>query len=151
MPRNSSTNGVEKTGTYWTASWMLSWKLNGLSTQVSIIIITANGKCGVINVHSNRAWFGWESTKESSKSATDHGRVGQWWGKGPSGNPATECNVYLTIIEFGFCTIWRIMEIEEGFIRRGHRPSRKTTLRDLHNFSDDTKAESNNCFIIHSK
>ena len=25
------------------------------------------------------------------------------------------------------------------------------TLRDLHNFSYDTKAEFNNCFIIHSK
>ena len=25
------------------------------------------------------------------------------------------------------------------------------TLRDLHNSSDDTKAEFNNCFIIHSK
>ena len=24
-------------------------------------------------------------------------------------------------------------------------------LRDLHNSSDDTKAEFNNCFIIHSK
>ena len=34
----------------------------------------------------------------------------------------------------------RIMEIEEGVI-----------LRDLHNSSYDTKAEFNNCFIIHSK
>ena len=25
------------------------------------------------------------------------------------------------------------------------------TLRDLHNSSDDTKAEFNNCFIVHSK
>ena len=25
------------------------------------------------------------------------------------------------------------------------------TLRDLHNYSYDTKAEFNNCFIIHSK
>ena len=25
------------------------------------------------------------------------------------------------------------------------------TLKDLHNFSYDTKAEFNNCFIIHSK
>ena len=25
------------------------------------------------------------------------------------------------------------------------------TLRDLHNSSDDAKAEFNNCFIIHSK
>ena len=33
------------------------------------------------------------------------------------------------------------MEIEEGVI----------TLRDLHNFSYDTKAEFNNCLIIHSK
>ena len=34
------------------------------------------------------------------------------------------------------------MEIEEGVIRRG---------RDLHNSSADTKAEFNNCFILHSK
>ena len=40
----------------------------------------------------------------------------------------------------------RIMEIEEGVIRRG-----RNTLRDLHNSSYDTKAEHNNCFIIHSK
>ena len=33
----------------------------------------------------------------------------------------------------------RIVEIEEGVIRRGRRPSY------------DTKAEFNNCFIIHSK
>ena len=25
------------------------------------------------------------------------------------------------------------------------------TLRDLHNSSDDTKAEFNDCFIVHSK
>ena len=36
--------------------------------------------------------------------------------------------------------LWRIMEIKEG-----------VTLRDLHNSSYDTKAEFNNCFIIHSK
>ena len=35
----------------------------------------------------------------------------------------------------------RVMEIEEG----------DKTLRDLHNSSYDTKAEFNNCFIIHSK
>ena len=34
------------------------------------------------------------------------------------------------------------MEIEEGV---------DNTLRDLHNSSYDTKAEFNNCFIIHSK
>ena len=34
------------------------------------------------------------------------------------------------------------MEIEEGGCN---------TLRDLHNSSYDTKAEFNNCFIIHSK
>ena len=38
-----------------------------------------------------------------------------------------------------------IMGIEEGVIRTDN------TLRDLHNFSYDTKAEFNNCFIIHSK
>ena len=38
--------------------------------------------------------------------------------------------------------LWRIMEIEEGawFIRR-----------DLRSSSYDTKAEFNNCFIIHLK
>ena len=35
----------------------------------------------------------------------------------------------------------RVMEIEEG----------DNPLRDLHNSSYDTKAEFNNCFIIHSK
>ena len=43
------------------------------------------------------------------------------------------------------------MEIEEGVIRRGRRPSADNTLRGLHNSSYDTKAEFNNCFIIHSK
>ena len=36
--------------------------------------------------------------------------------------------------------LWRIMEISEGY-----------TLLDLHNSSYDTKAEFNNCFIIHSQ
>ena len=35
-----------------------------------------------------------------------------------------------TIIEFGFRTIWRIMEISECVIRLGHN-----ALLDLHNFS----------------
>ena len=43
------------------------------------------------------------------------------------------------------------MEIEEGVIRLGRKPKRINTLRDLHNSSYDTKAEFNNCFIIHSK
>ena len=38
------------------------------------------------------------------------------------------------------------MEIEEGVM-----VSTDNTLRDLHNSSYDTKAELNNCFIIHSK
>ena len=37
----------------------------------------------------------------------------------------------------------RIMEIEEA--------EADITLRDFHNSSYDTKAEYNNCFIIHSK
>ena len=41
-----------------------------------------------------------------------------------------------TIIEFGFRIISRIMEILEGVIGL-----------DLHNFSDDTKPEFNNCLI----
>ena len=43
------------------------------------------------------------------------------------------------IIEFGFRIIWGIMEIEEGVIRLG-----LNTLPDLHNSSDDMKAEFNN-------
>ena len=38
------------------------------------------------------------------------------------------------------------MEIEEGVTA-----STDNTLRDLHNSSYDTKAEFNNCFIVHSK
>ena len=41
--------------------------------------------------------------------------------------------------------LWRIMEIKEG------AASMDNTLQDLHNSSYDTKAEFNNCFIIHSK
>ena len=39
--------------------------------------------------------------------------------------------------------LWRIMEIEEA--------EADNTLRDLHNSLYDTRAEYNNCFIIHSK
>ena len=46
--------------------------------------------------------------------------------------------------------LWKIMEIEEGVIRRGVGET-DNTLRDLHNSSYDTKADFNNCFIIHSK
>ena len=35
-----------------------------------------------------------------------------------------------TIIEFGICIIWKIMETSEGVIRRG-----RNTLLDLHNSS----------------
>ena len=42
--------------------------------------------------------------------------------------------------------IWRIMEIGEGVEAKADN-----TLLDLHNSSDDTKAEFNNWFIIHSK
>ena len=42
------------------------------------------------------------------------------------------------------------MEIEEGVIGRGRKAEADNTLRDLHNSSYDTKAEFNNCFIIHS-
>ena len=38
------------------------------------------------------------------------------------------------------------MEIEEGVMAEADN-----TLRDLHISSYDTKAEFNNCFIIHSK
>ena len=41
------------------------------------------------------------------------------------------------------------MEIEDGY--PPSTASAENILRDLHNFSDDTKAEFNNCFIIHSK
>ena len=42
--------------------------------------------------------------------------------------------------------LWRIMEIEKGVTAEADN-----TLRDLHNSLYDTKAEFNNCFIIHSK
>ena len=38
------------------------------------------------------------------------------------------------------------MEIEEVIMAKA-----VNTFRDLHNSSYDTKAESSNCFIIHSK
>ena len=41
------------------------------------------------------------------------------------------------------------MEIEEEAVEAVGRGG--YTLRDLHNSSYDTKAEFNNCFIIHSK
>ena len=51
-----------------------------------------------------------------------------------------------TITEFGFIIIWRIMEISEGVIRLGLRTaSEDKTLGELHNSSDDTKAEFNSC------
>ena len=52
-----------------------------------------------------------------------------------------------TIIEFGFRIIWRIMEIEEGVIHRGRRPtaSMDNTFLDLHNSSYDTQPHS---FIV---
>ena len=40
----------------------------------------------------------------------------------------------------------RIMEIEEGVTA-----STDNTLADLHNSLCDTKAEFNNCFIVHLK
>ena len=42
--------------------------------------------------------------------------------------------------------IWQIMEIKEG-----ESALADNTFWDLHNFSDDMKAEFNNCFIVHSK
>ena len=50
----------------------------------------------------------------------------------------------LTINELRLSILLRIMEIEEGVTA-----STDNTLRDLHNSSYDTKAEFNNCFIIH--
>ena len=38
------------------------------------------------------------------------------------------------------------MEIEEGVIAEADN-----TIRDIHNFSYDTKADFNNCFIIQLK
>ena len=37
------------------------------------------------------------------------------------------------------------MKISEGFIRLSFTASADNTLLDLHNSSDDTKAEFNNC------
>ena len=48
-----------------------------------------------------------------------------------------------TIIEVGFRIIWKIMVISEDVIRFDY-PLRP--LLDLHNSSDDKKAEFNNCF-----
>ena len=57
------------------------------------------------------------------------------------------CMKYLLIFNNSWMRLsilWRIMEIEEGVI--------DNILRDLHNCNSyDTKAEFNNCFIIHSK
>ena len=53
---------------------------------------------------------------------------------------------YLTINEWGWVSyeeLWRS--------RRVLSAEADNTLRDLHNSSYDTKAEFNNCFIIHSK
>ena len=50
---------------------------------------------------------------------------------------------YLTINE------WDWVSYEE--LWRSRRVLSDNTLRDLHNSSYDTKAEFNNCFIIHSK
>ena len=54
-----------------------------------------------------------------------------------------------TIIQFGF----HIMK-NYGDLGECHPPrpmaSTDNTLQDLHNSSYDTKAEFNNCFIIHS-
>ena len=47
--------------------------------------------------------------------------------------------------------IWRILQIKEGVIHTGQRPRWIFTLRDLQNSLYPTKAEFNNCFIIHSK
>ena len=47
--------------------------------------------------------------------------------------------------------IWRILQNKEGVIHRGLSASVDNTLRDLQNSSYPTKAEFNNCFVIHSK
>ena len=55
------------------------------------------------------------------------------------------------IIEFGFRRIWRILQIKEGGYPQRPKAEVDNTLRDLQNSSYPTKAEFNNCFIIHSK
>ena len=47
-------------------------------------------------------------------------------------------------IECGWVSSEEIMEISEGVAEADN------SLRVIHNSSDDTKAEFNNCFIIHS-
>ena len=47
-------------------------------------------------------------------------------------------------------SIWRIMEIEEDVTPR-LKAEADNALRDLHNSLDDTKAEFDNCCIIHLK
>ena len=62
---------------------------------------------------------------------------------------------YILIISNYWMTlsrIWRILQVEES-VQYPPRPSASVdnTLRDLQNSSYPTKAEFNNCFIIHSK
>ena len=47
--------------------------------------------------------------------------------------------------------IWRILQIKEGVILQRPKAELDKTFRDLQNSSYPTKAEFNNCFIIHSK
>ena len=47
--------------------------------------------------------------------------------------------------------IWRILQIKMGVIHRGQRPRWITPSEICRFFSYPTKAEFNNCFIIHSK
>ena len=47
--------------------------------------------------------------------------------------------------------IWGIIEIENGIIRQGRSALADNILRDVHNSSDHTNAESNDRFIFYSK
>ena len=47
--------------------------------------------------------------------------------------------------------IWRILQIKEGVIHRGRRPRWITPSEICRILAYPTKAEFNNCFIIHSK
>ena len=53
---------------------------------------------------------------------------------------------------FVIYVVWQLMnEAEYLMIEEGVTAEADNTLQDRHNSSYDTKAEFNNCFIIHSK
>ena len=54
---------------------------------------------------------------------------------------------YLAFIEFGFPMVCKILQILVRVISR----ARMALLRELHNYSYDTKADFKNCFTVNSR